>query len=216
MDGASQQQWFTTLSSSVRRRASAPFRKYVPSKFTDSSPLSITGRQHLPSRSISPNPHLVQRGSHPPSRGLDLACAVILRALVPTIGVRWCEYGLESVDVAFVSKNPIDLLFYYFDYWLYVRGIVSYTKQYAAEASAVHAQGKRYFLGETNSGASSTLPLPPKHRYLTIEQQRAAAAESAPHSVQHSGSWTTHSKAHSTASNVCTSIKARSVTAYVS
>ncbi|KAI5118607.1 hypothetical protein M0805_008038 [Coniferiporia weirii] len=30
-------------------------------------------------------------------------------------------------------------------------GIVSYTKQYATEANSAHAQGKRYFLGETNS-----------------------------------------------------------------
>lgn len=31
-------------------------------------------------------------------------------------------------------------------------GIVSYTKQYAKEATAAHNAGKRYFLGETNSG----------------------------------------------------------------
>ncbi|KAI0310273.1 hypothetical protein OF83DRAFT_1178736 [Amylostereum chailletii] len=30
-------------------------------------------------------------------------------------------------------------------------GIVSYTSQYKSEAAAAHAQGKRYFLGETNS-----------------------------------------------------------------
>lgn len=31
-------------------------------------------------------------------------------------------------------------------------GIISYTSQYKAEATAAHATGKHYFLGETNSG----------------------------------------------------------------
>ncbi len=33
-------------------------------------------------------------------------------------------------------------------------GIVSYTRQYQSEASAAHEAGIKYFLGETNSGAS--------------------------------------------------------------
>lgn len=32
------------------------------------------------------------------------------------------------------------------------RGIVSYTRQYQAEAAQTHAAGLRYFIGETNSG----------------------------------------------------------------
>uniref|UniRef100_A0A0W0G4A6 Beta-glucuronidase C-terminal domain-containing protein n=1 Tax=Moniliophthora roreri TaxID=221103 RepID=A0A0W0G4A6_MONRR len=36
-------------------------------------------------------------------------------------------------------------------------GIVSYTRKYSSEASAVHNAGKRYFLGETNSGRTVSL-----------------------------------------------------------
>lgn len=38
------------------------------------------------------------------------------------------------------------------DYHLY-RGIVSFAKGYESEIAAVHNISKRYFLGETNSGA---------------------------------------------------------------
>ena len=34
------------------------------------------------------------------------------------------------------------------------RGIVSYVSQYKAEATAAHNAGKKFFLGETNSGVS--------------------------------------------------------------
>ena len=34
----------------------------------------------------------------------------------------------------------------------FLRGIVSYTRQFQSEASAAHAAGIKYFLGETNSG----------------------------------------------------------------
>ncbi|KAK1229484.1 hypothetical protein PQX77_007454 [Marasmius sp. AFHP31] len=40
------------------------------------------------------------------------------------------------------------------------RGIVSYTKKYKADATAVHGAGKRYFLGETNSGLNIDLSNP--------------------------------------------------------
>ncbi len=34
------------------------------------------------------------------------------------------------------------------------RGIVSYVSQFKVEATAAHNAGKKFFLGETNSGAS--------------------------------------------------------------
>ena len=48
-------------------------------------------------------------------------------------------------------QHPYTCLESYLDY-LRSRSIVSYTSRFRSEANAAHNAGKRYFLGETNSG----------------------------------------------------------------